>query len=73
MTGGISTQLHTKNIMDKDRFWREELKQPNAEVLFSVRTSDYGGYYGSIDAPTGTRIIRVYEGHGQRLLLLRFV
>ena len=73
MTGGISTQLRIKDIMDKDQFWREELKQLNTEVLFSVWTSDYGGYYGSIDAPTGTRIIRVYEGRGQRLLLLRFV
>ena len=73
MTGGVSTQLYTKDIMGKDRFWREELQQLNTELLFSVRTSDYGGYYGSIDAPTGTPIIRTYEGHGQRLLLLRFV
>ena len=73
MTGGVSTQLHTRDIMDKDRFWQEELHQINTEVLFSVRTTDYGGYYGSINAPIGTPIIRIYEGHGQRLLLLRFV
>lgn len=59
--------------MDKDRFWREELVQINTEVLFSVRTSEYGGYYGTINAPTGTPIIRIYEGNGQRLLLLRCV
>lgn len=56
--------------MNKDRFWQDELHQINTEILFSVRTSNYGGY-GSIDAPTGTPIIRTYEGHGQRLLLLR--
>ena len=72
MTGGVSIQLHTRDIMDKDRFWREELSQINTEILFSVRTTDYGGY-GSINAPTGTPIIRIYEGQGQRLLLLRFV
>ena len=71
MTGGVSTQLHTRDIMNKDRFWQEELHQVNTEILFSVRTSNYGGF-GSIDAPTGTPIIRTYEGHGQRLLLLRY-
>lgn len=77
MTGGVSTQLYTRDIINKDRFWREEISQLNTEVLISVRTSNYGGYgygygFGSIDAPTGTPIIRTYEGHGQRLLLLRF-
>ena len=56
--------------MNKDRFWQDELHQINDEILFSVRTSNYGGH-GGIDAPTGTPIVRTYEGHGQRLLLLR--
>lgn len=76
MTGGVSTQLYTRDIMNRDRFWQEELHQLNTEFLFSVRTSNYGGYgmtANSIDAPTGTPIIRTYEGHGQRLLLLRSV
>lgn len=60
--------------MNKDRFWQEELHQVNTEVMFSVRTSDYAGFRitgSSIEARTGTPIIRTYEGHGQRLLLLR--
>lgn len=71
MTSGVSTQLYTRDIMNKERFWREELHQINTEILFSVRTSQYGNN-GSIDAPTGTPVIRTYEGYGQRLLLLRF-
>ena len=55
--------------MNKDRFWQDELHQFNNEILFSVRTSNRG--HGGIHAPTGTPIVRTYEGHGQRLLLLR--
>ncbi|KAM0798372.1 hypothetical protein BDR22DRAFT_809018 [Usnea florida] len=69
ITGGVSTQLYTGDIMNKDRFWQDELHQFNNEILFSVRTSEYKGHEG-IYAPTGTPIVRTYEGHGQRLLLL---
>ena len=58
--------------MDTERFWKEELSKINSDVLFSVRTSEYKVFwYGESDAPAGTPIIRTYEGHGHRLLLLR--
>ena len=62
--------------MNPDRFWNEELSGINQDVLFSVRTGDYlpGAWLGWQDggaAPTGTPILRTYEGHGERLLLLR--
>ncbi len=63
--------------MDTERFWNEELSRLNTDFFFSVRTTEYRGLgwigwtEGGSDAPTGTPIIRTYEGYGHRLLLLR--
>ena len=75
LTGAVSLQLYTRDIMDTERFWKEELLNLNKDVLFSVRTGmNQSSYYpNGSGAPIGTPIIRTYEGHGHRLLLLRFV
>ncbi|KAL8845781.1 MAG: hypothetical protein Q9221_009079 [Calogaya cf. arnoldii] len=77
LSGGVSSQVHVRDIIDRDRFWREQLKDANNDFLFTVRTKPYAdfvvghGFDGTIYAPSGTPIMRTYEGFGLRLLLLR--
>ena len=78
LSGGVSSQVHVRDIIDRDRFWREQLKDANNDFLFTVRTKPYAdfvvghGFDGTIYAPSGMPIIRTYEGFGLRLLLLRY-
>jgi len=34
LTGGITTELHTADILDRDAFWNNELMQVNKQFLF---------------------------------------
>ncbi|KAJ3044359.1 hypothetical protein HDV00_002251 [Rhizophlyctis rosea] len=36
LTGGVTTTLYCKDILDQDRFWREELVLVNQQYLFAV-------------------------------------
>lgn len=75
LTGGVSTQLHVRDIIDRDRFWNEQLKNINDGYFFTVRTKPYADFEtawsSDLFAPSGTPIIRTYEGFGLRLLLLK--
>ena len=35
MTGSITSELYICDILDKDRFWKEELLQVNKDFLFA--------------------------------------
>lgn len=80
LTGGVSTQMHVRDIIDRDRFWNEQLRDHNDDFFFTVRTKPYANFETewstihmdtAVYAPFGTPIIRTYEGFGLRLLLLR--
>lgn len=75
LTGGVSTQLHVRDIIDRDRFWDEQLKNINNGYFFTVRTKPYTDFEtawsSDLFAPSGTPILRTYEGFGLRLLLLK--
>ena len=38
LTGGVGTIFDASDIMDKDRFWREQLSQVNKQYLFGGST-----------------------------------
>ncbi|KAL3476215.1 hypothetical protein BJX99DRAFT_146121 [Aspergillus californicus] len=44
LTGGVTTDVLTSNILDKDRFWNEELMQVNKEFLFGCGTGLFSNW-----------------------------
>ncbi|KAL4749963.1 hypothetical protein BDW72DRAFT_194320 [Aspergillus terricola var. indicus] len=44
LTGGVTSDLLTSNILDKDKFWNEELMQVNREFLFGCGTGLYSNW-----------------------------
>ncbi|KAL9062478.1 MAG: hypothetical protein Q9157_008888, partial [Trypethelium eluteriae] len=71
LTGGVTTELYATDIIDKNRFWKQELRQVNKEFLFScgLRTSKYetkkglvfGHAYSVLDAVEHTRDGKLYR------------
>ncbi|KAL8715822.1 MAG: hypothetical protein Q9220_000489 [cf. Caloplaca sp. 1 TL-2023] len=82
LTGGVTTELLTTDILDTDQFWSEELLKVNDEFLFGCATGRFDKWQGSLDAEaTGARkgVIRMHaysvqqavEMKGERLLRIR--
>lgn len=80
LTGGVTTELRTSDILDKKQFW-QELLQYNGKFVFSCWT---GGYHGGADTSQGGTpkrqgiieghaysIMRAVEAAGEKLVLLR--
>ncbi|KAL2866655.1 calpain-like protein [Aspergillus lucknowensis] len=44
LTGGVTSDVLTSNILDKDRFWNEELMKVNDEFLFGCGTGLYSNW-----------------------------
>ncbi|RDW93338.1 calpain-like protein [Aspergillus mulundensis] len=44
LTGGVTSDFLTNNILDKDRFWNEELMKVNKEFLFGCGTGLYSNW-----------------------------
>ncbi|ESZ92336.1 hypothetical protein SBOR_7285 [Sclerotinia borealis F-4128] len=73
LTGGVTTEIFSTDILDKEYFWKEELLKVNKDFLFGCAAGIFWG--------RGNRK-GIYEGHaysilqaveidGQRLVLLR--
>ncbi|KAI9372456.1 hypothetical protein BJX61DRAFT_533953 [Aspergillus egyptiacus] len=82
MTGGVTSDVLTSNILDKDRFWKEELMQVNKEFLFGCGTGLHSNWLSpSYSGPPRDRkgiteehaysIMDAKEIDGVRLLKLR--
>ncbi|PWY78339.1 putative calpain [Aspergillus heteromorphus CBS 117.55] len=82
LTGGVTSDILTSNILDKDRFWKEELMQVNKEFLFGCGTGLFSNwldpdYRGpprdreGISENHSYSIMDAREVDGQRLLRLR--
>lgn len=72
LTGGVTTELFSTDILDKEKFWKEELLKVNQEFLFGC--GQMGGKYGSrngIVEKHAYSIMEAREVNGQRLLKLR--
>ncbi|OTB02778.1 hypothetical protein M426DRAFT_13201 [Hypoxylon sp. CI-4A] len=46
LTGGVTSELYTTDILDKEYFWREELMKVNNEFLFGCSTGMWGVGWG---------------------------
>lgn len=74
LTGGVTTELYTTDILDKEYFWREELMKVNDEFLFGCSTGMWGAVWGErkgIIELHAYSIMRAVEMDGQRLVLLK--
>ena len=54
LTGGVTTELFTTDILDKDNFWSEEIMKVNEEFLF-------GCYAGTFDSWQGSYVAYRYD------------
>lgn len=78
----MTTELFTTDILDKDKFWSEEVMRVNEEFLFSCATGTFDKWQDSdVASQIGARenirrmhaysIMEAKEVQGHRLLLVR--
>ncbi|KAK1754677.1 calpain-8 [Echria macrotheca] len=74
LTGGVTSELFTTDILDKEDFWKNELMQVNKEFLFGCSTGLWGRGWGErkgIVEQHAYSVMRAVEMDGERLLLLK--
>ena len=82
LTGGVTTELFTTDILNKDKFWAEEIMKVNEEFLFSCSTGTFDRWQNSDMASipdARENIVRMHaysimearEVKGHRLLKVR--
>ncbi|KAH7186432.1 hypothetical protein DER44DRAFT_816911 [Fusarium oxysporum] len=75
LSGGVTTQLLTSDILDPDVFWADELSKVNQEFLFGASTGILDGGYGERDGISEGHAYIVVAVHtlksGKRLLKIR--
>lgn len=72
LTGGVTTELFSTDILDKEKFWHEELMNVNKQFLFGC--GQMGGKYGQrkgILEKHAYSIMEAREVGNERLLKLR--
>ncbi len=78
----MTTELFTTDILDKNKFWSEEIMKVNEEFLFSCATGTFDRWQDLDETvPVGARdnimplhaysIMEAKEAKGHRLLLVR--
>ncbi|KAM0244207.1 hypothetical protein ACHAP5_006507 [Fusarium lateritium] len=74
LTGGVTSELFTTDILDKEYFWTEELMKVNKEFLFGCNTGIWGRGWGErkgIVELHAYSIQKTVEIDGKRLLKLK--
>lgn len=78
LTGGVTTEMFTSDLLDTDKFWNEELMRVNEEFLFGCYTGFFDSWQGfdtadrkDIVAMHAYSILEAREVKGERLLRLR--
>ncbi|KAF3388884.1 Calpain-type cysteine protease ADL1 [Penicillium rolfsii] len=80
LTGGVTSEILSSNILDKDRFWSEELMKVNEEFLFGCGTGLFSNWLDTRSPPRDRKgisenhsysIMEAREVKGKRLLRLR--
>ncbi|ORY56321.1 uncharacterized protein BCR38DRAFT_451040 [Pseudomassariella vexata] len=74
LTGGVTSELYTTDILDKEYFWKEELMKVNDEFLFGCSTGMWGIGWGErkgIIELHAYSVMRAVEIDGHRLVLLK--
>ncbi|KAJ7230247.1 hypothetical protein GGX14DRAFT_410225 [Mycena pura] len=76
---GISSYIMTKDIMDVDKFWNEELLQANKDRLFGcsfqgldgARSGDYQAKINGLIGNHAYSVLRAVEAKGKRFVVVR--
>ncbi|KAF4961770.1 hypothetical protein FSARC_10108 [Fusarium sarcochroum] len=75
LSGGVTTELLTSDILDIDEFWNKEMSRVNDEFLFGASTGHLEHGYGERDGISEGHAYVVLKVHtlksGQRLVKLR--
>jgi hypothetical protein len=74
LTGGVTTEIFSSDILDKDYFWKEELLKVNKDFLFGCAAGIFWGPWGErkgIIEGHAYSIMKAVEVDGKRLCLLR--
>ncbi|GKT47566.1 calpain-9 [Colletotrichum spaethianum] len=75
LSGGVTTELLTSDILDTDGFWENELAKVNEEFLFGCSTGLLDGGYGERDGISEGHAYVIMEARtlksGERLIKLR--
>lgn len=75
LSGGVTTELFTSDILDLDEFWENEMSKVNDEFLFGCSTGVLEHGYGNRDGITEGHAYVVMDARtlksGQRLVKLR--
>lgn len=80
LTGGVTSEVLSSNILDTDRFWAEELMKVNEEFLFGCGTGLFSNWLDTRSPPRDRKgisenhsysIMEAREVKGKRLLRLR--
>ncbi|KAH8599322.1 hypothetical protein B0O99DRAFT_504411 [Bisporella sp. PMI_857] len=74
LTGGVTTEIFSSDILDKEYFWKEELLKVNKDFLFGCAAGIFWGPWGErkgIIEGHAYSIMRAVEIDGKRLVLLR--
>lgn len=69
LTGGVAVVINPEDIMDKERFWKEQLSQVNEKYLFGggTKATPSRGFVGG----HAYTVLRTYEEGDLKLLKLR--
>lgn len=73
LTGGVTTEIFSTDILDKEYFWKEELMKVNKEFLFGCAAGIFWGRGNRKGIYEGHAysILKAVEMDGQRLVLVR--
>ena len=55
LTGGVTSEMYSTDILDKEAFWRDELMKVNQDFLFGCATGAYSSWLDP-NAPPGERM-----------------
>ncbi|KAF9577077.1 hypothetical protein BGW38_007946, partial [Lunasporangiospora selenospora] len=73
LTGGIASMMFTCDILDKDRFWEEEMRQVNKHTLMgcSINFQEEENAMHGIQSGHAYSVLNVAEYEGERLVHIR--
>ncbi|KAG8982737.1 hypothetical protein FRB90_006589, partial [Tulasnella sp. 427] len=73
LTGAVSTTIYLKDILDPDRFWKDELTQVGVDRVFACGTSGAGEDINSDGLVSGHAyaLLKAVEHEGRRFLVIR--
>ncbi|KAK8063369.1 calpain family cysteine protease [Apiospora saccharicola] len=74
LTGGVTSEIYTTDILDREHFWNKELMKVNDQFLFGCSTGMWGIGWGErkgIVELHAYSVMRAVEIDGHRLVLLK--